>query len=312
MPGDNFSRRVARAATIGGSRNFNRQTPLSWYLAILLICVLGVGLIVYSRYEKEHPVTTVAAVVPPTKANLWEVGLDLDICGKVSNLPASPAGSEGITTNGAGIVTIEPGTSTDPSLYSGKNATLNAFLIGEDVSLAPTTLVLPPRPAATTTTTTVPKKGSTTTTSSSSTTSTTVAKKSSSSSTSTTTTTVKEVAPTYTNGGRCEGKKGRVEVEEWTSPTAKGVRVSAATAPGGRLKNGELITIAFLPKAAVIPKPASAAAIKAFRLSNPGGVAPAGVTTPTTAPTSTTSTTTTTPTSTTTKGTTKGSTKSGG
>jgi hypothetical protein len=245
---------------------------------LLAICVGGVGLIVYSRYERLHPAASAAhtaATVPPTKANLWEVGLEVDICGKINQIPAS-TGSQAFSTNGHGVVTIEPGLATTPALYSGKNANLQAFLLPLSVLLSPTRLELPGKSPTTTTTTTspstttAPTKPSTTTSSGASSTT-------SSTSTSTTTTTTPAPKPKiYSNGASCDGGKGTVQVKEWKSPSAKTGSL-VTNAAGLRFRDGQLITIAFLPKGAAIPKPRSAAKIAAFLLSNPGGVAPANV-----------------------------------
>jgi hypothetical protein len=293
VPGENFSRRVARAAAVGGGggRSYRGQTPLTWYAVLLSICLVGTGLIAYSRYERTNPtVAAPKAVVPPTKANLWQVGLDAYICGKVHNLQAPTIQGEPFSTNGHGVVSIEPGLSSDPAAYSGKNATLNMFLLSADVILTDTSLVLPGHvkttPTTTTTTTTTSAKSTTTSTTRASTTTTTSSKgttTSSTPSTSTTTTTLPAPkAKTYKNGQSCEGKPGVVEVEVWSSPSAKTGTIITKDASSLRFKDGQLIVLAFVPKGTSIPKPTSASTINEFLLSNPTGAAPA--TTPTTTP----------------------------
>jgi len=93
---------------------------------------------------------------------------------------------------------------------------------------------------------------------------------------------------------KCSGSKpGETVVETWKSPAStKGTVVPASAADGILLENGELITIAFIPKGTTIPRPPAAdvAAIKTFLLEDPAGV----VTTTLPATTSTSSTTTTT------------------
>jgi hypothetical protein len=273
---------------------------------LLAICVGGVGLIAYSRYERLHPAAAAShshSNVPPTKANLWNVGLALDICGKTKYLPASTGASQAFTTDGHGVVTIEPGLASNPALYSGANATLQAFLLPQSVILSPTRLELPGKSPASTTTTTAPTT-TTTAKGGSSTTSTTKP----GSSTTTTTTTVPAPKPkVYTDGQSCEGKKGFVQVMVWDSPSAKhGHLVSHVSTL--RFKDGQLITIAFLPKGAPIPKPGSASKIAAFLLSNPAGVAPANIaagtstTVPLTVPTTSVTTTTSGSTTSTSKG----------
>ena len=284
MPGDNFSRRVARAAAVGGGRTYRGQTPLGWYATLLLICVVGVGLIAYSRYERTHPVAAAShsqANVPPTKSNLWEVGLVTDICGKVKPLPASTSPSQPFTTNGHGVVNIEPALASTPASASGKNAILNAFLLPEGVLLSKSTLQIP-SPQKVPTSTTSTSSSTTTTTAKSTTTTSGKSTTTSSSSTSSTTTTTVPKPKQYSNGKTCEGKPGSVQVKLWASPSAKTGTIITNNASSLRLKNGQLITIAFLPKGASIPKPPSAHRIAEFLLSNPGGVAPAGAGQPST------------------------------
>lgn len=272
MPGENFSRRVARAASVGGGRAYRRQTPLGWYALLMVICVLGVALIAYSRYEASQPKKTAAkqATTPPNSQNLWTVGFALDVCGKVTT-PAASTTSGPFVTDGHGVVSIEPKLATVPATASGKNAVLNAFLVGAGISLTNNNLTIAPTPStATTTTTTVPAT-STTTASSSSTSST----SSTTSSTSSTTTTTLPPAKTYTNGQSCEGGKGIVQTEVWKSPTAKKGKIYTKNAASIRFKDGQLFTVAFLPKGAKIPKPPSATKVSDALISNPGGLAPA-------------------------------------
>ncbi len=288
MPGENFSRRVARAAAVGGGRGYRRQTPLSWYGIVFVICVLGIALIAYSRYEANRPAATVKPkpVIPPTTSNLWKVGLELDICGKLTKLP--PSTSPGaFTTDGTGVVTIEPSLAAVPAGATGKNAVLNAFLVPNGISLTNTNLtVAPPRPpSTTTTTTTVPSKGSTTTGPTSTTTST------------TTTTTTLPASRTYSNGQSCAGGKGIVQTEVWQSPSAKRGKIYTKNASTIRFRNGQLFTIAFVPKGTVIPKPTSAKAIAQYLIANPAGVSAGATgvappTSPVVVPSSTTTTTT--------------------
>jgi hypothetical protein len=279
---DNFSRRVARAAAVGGSgRSYRNHTPLGWSVLLLVICLGGVSLVAYSRYERLHATPSAASkqsTEPPTTANLWKVGLVLDICGKVEHLPATTAAGVGITTNGRGIVTVEPGLATAPALYSGKNATLGNFLSSEGVVLTANTLQIPRTPAKSRSSSTTTSTSSTTSTS---TTTTTTAKSGStttttSGTTTTTTTTLPPKPITYVNGQACEGGKGIVQVKEWASPSAKAGRLVKSPTTL-RLRDGQLITIAFAPRTATIPKPPNAKKIADFLVSNPGGVAPASV-----------------------------------
>ena len=52
---------VARAGATGGGRSYRGQRPMKWYASLAMICLLGVALIVYSRYERQHPAALGAA-----------------------------------------------------------------------------------------------------------------------------------------------------------------------------------------------------------------------------------------------------------
>lgn len=59
----------------------------------------------------------------------------------------------------------------------------------------------------------------------------------------------------YHNGDKCGSKPGYVQVKVWDSATAKTGRIVTGNPANLLLKNGQLITLAFLPKGASIPKP---------------------------------------------------------
>jgi hypothetical protein len=316
VPGDNFSRRVARAAAAGGGRTYRAQTPVTWYLVLVLICLVGVSLVAYSRYEVLHPLpATAAKVTPPTATTEWQAAVSVDICGKFvpSALPVEPVADEPIASLGNGVVQIDPGVSPEASQFEGAKATLGAYLELESAEITPNIATFPGPlvkvPATTTTTssstsTTVAKsKTPTSTTTAPTTTTTTVAKSttasstttSSTSSTTTSTTVATKPGPArvYKNGASCEGKPGVISVETWPSPTSTDGRlVSSSDASTVRLANGQMITIAFLPKGAVIPRPPSAARnlVSQFMVEDPTGFATTTIpaTVATTATTSTT------------------------
>jgi len=212
----------------------------------------------------------------------------VDVCGQFvpSALPVDDVADDPLASIGDGVVRIEPGISPQAAEYEGKNATLGAYLLIEGVGISSNLLEIPgkpvPVPTTTTTTTTVAKgkkaKGTTTTTSTSSTT--------------TTTTVLTKPGPArdYKNGvTKCGSQPGYIEVETWPSPTAtKGTVVPASQADGVRLADGQLITIAFLPKGEALPQPPAADrnAVQSFMIADPSGVS-AGAPTSTSATTST-------------------------
>jgi hypothetical protein len=114
---------VARAASTGGGRSYRGQMPVKWYGSLVLIVVIGIVSIVYSRYERQHPV----AGTPPAIGTKWYASLAVDVCGTVQpNLPSNPnsTSNPGLHTDGDGVIRIEPTKSAD----AGNNATLARFV----------------------------------------------------------------------------------------------------------------------------------------------------------------------------------------
>src|SRR3974390_533246 len=101
---------VARAAATGGSRTYRGQRPMKWYLSPVLIVLLGVALVAYSRYERQHPSTT-----PPAIGTVWFAAIAWDVCGTVQpDLPdPNLARTPGISTPGLGVIAIAPATAQD-------------------------------------------------------------------------------------------------------------------------------------------------------------------------------------------------------
>ena len=118
---------MQRAGETGGGRTYRGQMPVKWYMSLVLICVLGVALVVYSRYELGHPAT---AVQPAANSAHWYAALGFDVCGtpRTQPLPANPnltgTNVPGIRTDGDGVIQIIPTSAKD----AGNNATLARFV----------------------------------------------------------------------------------------------------------------------------------------------------------------------------------------
>jgi hypothetical protein len=249
MANDSTGKWVQRAATTGGGRTYRGQMPVNFYASLAVIIIVGLGLIVFSRYQLTHKSTSSAG--PPTTQQTWYAGLAVDVCGTIEpNLPSNAAKSgKGLTANGNGVVTIAPADSSQ----SGSNATLGKFVSGyKGLELTNSTLRYPGK-------------------------------------------------ATYSNGDICpkgtpdSGKPGVVIVYSWPNFTSK----QGAQTPGDPqnllFQNGQLITMAFVPANATVPKPPASVITSLITADQ------SGPTTPTTAPTltpSTGSTTSTAPTST--------------
>jgi len=253
MPRGDTGKWVARAGATGGGRSYRGQMPVKWYSSLVLICLVGVALIVYSRYERQHP----APAVQPAIGAHWYQALGFDVCGTVQpNLPANPNGSitpvPGIRTDGDGVIQVVPTTNAD----AGNNATLARFVARyPKLTLTSSTLQIPAKPK-------------------------------------------------YTNGQKCPtgspdaGKPGQVQIKMWPSFVPPGSNNPVVVNDPGAIKlaDGQLITVAFVPSGATIPKPNSITAMLTDRAGSatPSTVAPTvpptavTTTTPSTATTATT------------------------
>jgi hypothetical protein len=228
VPRNSISRRVARAASIGGSRSYRQRTPLGWYTILLAVCIIGLGLIVFSRHEREvasqtastTTTTTQANATPPLISSHWQVALSVDVCGTVSNLPASANKTSGIITDGNGVVDIEPARAgSDAKQFEGANATLGKFLTAEGVSLSATSMRLPKS--------------------------------------------VGKLAGTYADGRKCGTKPASLQLVSWQSASST-TSFSGQPDPGVTYGNGELFMLAFVTKGASVPKPPAAHLVAAF------------------------------------------------
>jgi hypothetical protein len=199
---------VARAAATGGGKTYRGQKPLKWYASLVLICLLGIALVAYSRYERQHPTTT-----PPAIGTQWFASIAFDVCGTLQpNLAENPnlAKNPGIATPGLGVISIAPTTAKD----AGANATLGRFVDSyPGLVLTPNALRLPGKQTH-------------------------------------------HSGDTCASGTPDAGKTGSIQVREWANFTAAGSNFSGDPA-GLKLANSQLITVAFVPSGASIPKPAS-------------------------------------------------------
>jgi hypothetical protein len=205
---------VERAATTGGGRTYRGQMPVNWYASLALICIVGLLLVGFSRYQRSH--TTTSSSGPPTTQQTWHAALGIDICGTMQpNLPVSTNTTKtGLIANGNGVLTVAPKNSSE----SGSNATLGKFVSGyKGLELTSSTLQYPGK-------------------------------------------------PTYSNGEVCPkgtpdaGKPGVVIVDSWSNFESKGKGTETSGAPQDLLfANGQLITMAFVPATASVPKPPSSA-----------------------------------------------------
>jgi hypothetical protein len=129
-------RSVQRAGATGGGRTYRGQVPVNWYAALVLIVVVGLVSIVYSRVEYRRTSTTVQPAVGTT----WYAGIAFDTCGTVRPALAANTSSTGISTSGNGVLVIAPTKASE----AGDNATLGRFVSGyKGLELTATSLRYP-------------------------------------------------------------------------------------------------------------------------------------------------------------------------
>lgn len=229
MPRDSIGRKVARAASIGGSRSYRSRTPYGWYSIVLAVCLVGLALIVFSRHEREQAAantttttTTTPNTTPPLLTDHWQSALSIDVCGKVGVLPKSVDMKSGIITTGNGVVDIQPSRAgSKAAQFEGSNATLGLFLTAEGVSTTDTSLLVPRS--------------------------------------------VGKLAGTYHNGSKCGSKPGELQLLIWSSPTAAKPFAPITSDLGATpLENGEMFSLAFVPKGASVPRPQAQKLVAAF------------------------------------------------
>jgi len=105
-------------------QDLSRAAPDNWYIAILIIVVVGLASVIFARYQYQNPASASAAN-EPTVGTTWHAGFDYYVCGtQEPALPAAKSGNAGIITTGNGVMQIAPKTSAE----AGANATLGRFI----------------------------------------------------------------------------------------------------------------------------------------------------------------------------------------
>lgn len=133
------SKKVARAAGIGGGRVRRRQIPLGYYGVIALIVVLGVVGTVASRDRRIQQINN-AGGTPPAVGTVWNEGYAVYACGQfLPPISVKSHDPQGITTRTAGIIDIAP----TVKAAAGKNATLGKFATAVGMKLNAAELQVP-------------------------------------------------------------------------------------------------------------------------------------------------------------------------
>ncbi|HET9691029.1 MAG TPA: hypothetical protein VFP61_07735 [Acidimicrobiales bacterium] len=133
------SKKVARAASAGGSRTTARRRPWNFYGAVLLVLVLGLAGTAVSRHDRNASIANAGAVQPTVGGTPWHEALAVDICGTVQPNITTTKDPVGITTNGDGVIQIHPFKKS----AAGRNATLGKFASSVGMKLDAAELQLP-------------------------------------------------------------------------------------------------------------------------------------------------------------------------
>jgi hypothetical protein len=139
MPRSSWSKKVARAAGTGGGRTNRGRIPWTYYGAIFLVVVLGLVGTVVSKDRRNNQINN-AGTSAPAVGTVWNEAVAFDLCGSFApNVPQAKSDPYGLTTQGDGIIHIDPTTKS----AAGKNATLGKWASANNVTLTAAEIQLP-------------------------------------------------------------------------------------------------------------------------------------------------------------------------
>jgi hypothetical protein len=134
------SKKVARAAGLGGSKSYASRPAYGYYLGLVVLVVLGV-LGVYNATQYRDAKVNSAGNTAPTVGQTppWYQGYAVEACGKLLAYVPTNKNPYGITTKEPGIITISPTVKS----AAGSNATLGKFASSIGMTLNAAQLQLP-------------------------------------------------------------------------------------------------------------------------------------------------------------------------
>jgi hypothetical protein len=118
------SKKVARAAGLGGGRAYAKRPAWAYYFGVLVLLVLGVVGVFNSREYRDAKINAQGTTAPTVgESPPWFEGYAIDECGKL--LPPIKTNKDpyGITTKGDGVISVSPSVKA----AAGSNATLGKF-----------------------------------------------------------------------------------------------------------------------------------------------------------------------------------------
>jgi len=117
------SKKVARAAGIGGGRTNRGKAPVLWYSTLVLILLAGVGLTSFSRDQRLDELGSPTSKEEPRPGTHWHVALGVRVCDQWLEPLRSEADNNGIHTHGDGLIHVEPNLAS----VSGSRAVFERF-----------------------------------------------------------------------------------------------------------------------------------------------------------------------------------------
>ena len=103
------SKKVARAAGIGGGRTNRGKAPVLWYSTLVVILLAGVGLTAFSRDQRLEELGSPTSKEEPRAGSAhWHVALGVRVCDKWLDPVQDQNDPKGIHTHGDGIIHIHP------------------------------------------------------------------------------------------------------------------------------------------------------------------------------------------------------------
>jgi hypothetical protein len=113
---------VSRVGSAGGGKTYSKTRPSSFYAVVVLIVVLGLALVVYSRYEYQNPVKK--AVIQPAIGTTEFAGLSIQDCGiTLPYLTSDSTDKGGFIVGSDNVIKVSPVSASD----AGNNATVTTF-----------------------------------------------------------------------------------------------------------------------------------------------------------------------------------------
>ena len=103
------SKKVARAAGIGGGRTNRGKAPVLWYGSLVVILLAGIGLTAFSRDQRLEELNSPESKEEPrANATHWHVALGIRVCDRWLDPIQDQTDPKGIHSHGDGIIHVHP------------------------------------------------------------------------------------------------------------------------------------------------------------------------------------------------------------